>query len=159
MHRQNIVLTLAVGLLPSLIYLMITVVFAVIYVIVSVLAILVTAVRVLGHASADNSMDDLFRWITNIPIAFLTLTPLKERSSRATGRTTAEPPLPKGPPGAARKEDTPVYWEAFLEMASRPGGAKDVVQSDGPVTQPIHVNIRPRHARPEQRVDADLMRV
>lgn len=144
LHGHNLPLTLAVGLLPSLILLLIAVPFIAMYTAASVFAIVATAGRIArgGDSSAD-CLDDLFRWITNIPVAFLTLTPLKERHVYASGR-----PLPSAGPSPAGKADTPVFWEAVQEMSSRPGGATDIVDQGEPVTEPTH-EFQGKHARPD----------
>ena len=102
LHGHTVPLTLAVGLLPSLIVLLVAVPFVATYTAASIFAIVATAIRVArgGDSSAD-CLDDLFRWITNIPIAFLALTLLKERRARAAGRKTAVAPCL--PPALARR--------------------------------------------------------
>jgi hypothetical protein len=63
---------------PSLIYLLVAVAFVAMYIPALVLATVVTVLRVSRRLdSSAECFDDLLRWITNTPIAFLTLTQIK----------------------------------------------------------------------------------
>jgi hypothetical protein len=63
---------------------------------------LVTVLRIpcSREVSAD-CMDDLFTWITNVPIAFMTVTPLK-LTKRATGEVSSHV-CPYQPQRSARR--------------------------------------------------------
>jgi hypothetical protein len=152
LHRESPALRLTVGLLPSLPYLLLAVAFVAVYIVSSLLAIVGTAIRIASHTEdLDCYLEDMFRWITNPPVAFLTLDLLKPRNRRSGSLAAPVPPLPAGRPGAARKQDTPVYWEAFQEMATRSGGAPDLVSADDVITEPIQA-VHGRHARLGSRV-------
>jgi hypothetical protein len=147
LHRESPALRLTVGLLPSLPYLLIAVAFVAAYIASSLLAIVGTAIRITSHTDElDCYLEDMFRWITNPLVAFLTLDLLKPRNRRSDTHAAAVPPLPTGRPGAACKQDTPVYWEAFQEMATRSGGVSDIVSADDAITEPIQA-VHGRHAR------------
>ena len=149
LRRESPALRLTVGLLPSLPYLLIAVAFVTIYIVGSLLAIVGTAIRMTSHTDElDNCVDDMFSWITNPLVAFLTLNPLKPRDRRSDTHAVTVPPLPAGRPGAARKQGTPVNWEALQEMAARPGGAPDIVPADEVITEPIQA-VLGRYARPD----------
>jgi hypothetical protein len=116
------------------------------------LAVVVTVfVIAFGHGDPADCLDELFRWICNVPIAFLTLTPLKPRDTKAVRRTATVAPLPAGHPGAARTQGTPVYWETLQEMATRRGGVRDIVDLAEPGNQPVHG----RHERTEPSPEHD----
>lgn len=152
LHGENLALTLGVGLLPAALYLIVAVAFVAIYTVTLFTAVVVT---VFGIALSDDDPGDrlheLFGWICNVPIAFLTLTPLKPRDMKTVKRTPPVAPLPAGHLGAARKQGTPVYWETLQEMATRRGGSKDIVDLAEPTAQPV----RGRHERSEPSPDQD----
>jgi hypothetical protein len=146
LHHQGLAVTLLVGLLPIMPLILVTAVFVVGYVAAAMLATLVVMADILrGSSGLDTSFDDLFVRITNAPISFLTLTPLKfpVRSAR---RTSSPSPLPPGAPGSTREQDTKIYWEVFRDMmAARPDGVPDIVSSGDRITQ----TVRGRHEKPE----------
>ena len=144
LHRQGLGVALVVGLLPIVPLVLLAAAFVTSYMAISMLATLAMTVRIAcGRGDPDRCFDDLFIWITNAPISFLTLTPLK-LPARAARPTSLPSLLPPGAPGSARDEDTKIYWDVFRDMmATRPGGVPDVVKADDPITQPI----RGRHEK------------
>lgn len=153
LHRQGLGLALLVGLLPIVPLFLLAVAFVTNYMAVSMLATFVAMVRILcGRGEPDTSLNNLFVQITNAPISFLTLTPLKV-SVRANKPTGLLSPLPPGAPGSAKDQDTKIYWEVLRDMmAMRPDGVPDIVNYDQPITQPV----RGRHAKSETEVKGEV---
>jgi hypothetical protein len=146
LHRQGLGLALSVGLLPILPLVLLAAAFVISYMAVSMLATFVMMVRIArGHDDPDTGFDNLFIQITNAPISFLTLTPLKF-SARTAKPTRSPSPLPPGAPGSARDQDSKIYWDVLRDMmAARPAGAPGIADARHQTIQPI----RGRHEKPE----------
>lgn len=143
-------LALLIGLIPLLPYVLTAAAFAAIYVIVAVLAVFVIMrLIVTGRDDPLRCLTALFTWLTNPPIAFMTLRPVSFAALRSTEpsrrRASSLSPLPAPPPGAAAKADDPLYYQTLQHLAQNPGGRPDIV----PPTDQASEQARGRHARQE----------
>jgi hypothetical protein len=170
--REKPSIALAVGLAPLAPIALITAAFVALYVTIALLSIVRMATYMYRRdEDPAESLNHLFAWCVNAPIAFLTLKPLSHDLTRGAEQDRQGDPLAAPDAAAAQgalamlppvdsvkvqDEDTPVYWVAFQHRAAQAGGAPDVVPStpgrSSPVT-PVSSGVPPRkrgrHAKPE----------
>jgi hypothetical protein len=143
---------LLVGLLPLAPYVLMAAVFAVMYTIVAMLAGFVITIRIAtGRVDPVHGFNALFTWCTNPLTAFMTMRPVSLATIRSAGLSriprdrsgkSSLSVLPAAP-GAARAEDSPLFYETRQRMAQLLGGMTDIV----PPTDQASQQASGRHAR------------